>query len=56
MEQINIGSLGLGIIYVVGVICVLSVIFYTLRLLGDLVRALERIANALEMVARKTKD
>ena len=36
--------------------CVIAVIIYVLMLLGRFVRAHERAANALEMVARKMRD
>lgn len=36
--------------------CVIAVIIYGLRLLGRFVSALERAANALEVVARKLRD
>jgi hypothetical protein len=36
--------------------CVVGVIIYVLRLLGRFVSAHERVASALETVARKLKD
>jgi hypothetical protein len=36
--------------------CVVAVIIYVLRLLGRFVSAHERVASALETVARKMKD
>jgi hypothetical protein len=41
---------------VVYVGCVVAVIVYVLRLLGRFVRAHERVASALEIVARKSQD
>lgn len=37
-------------------VCVIAVIVYVLRLLGRFVRAHERVASALEIVARKSQD
>jgi hypothetical protein len=36
--------------------CVIAVIVYVLRLLGRFVTAHERVASALEIVARKSED
>jgi hypothetical protein len=50
-----IGSLG-GLFALVYFACVIAVIVYVLRLLGRFVGAHERVANALEMVARKMRE
>jgi hypothetical protein len=49
------GSLGL-LLAVVYVACVIAIIFYLLGLLTRFVRAHERVAGALEVVARKLRD
>jgi H+/gluconate symporter-like permease len=36
--------------------CIIAIIIYALRLLGRFVRAHERVAGALEVVARKLRD
>lgn len=48
-------SLG-GIFVAIYLVCVVAVIIYVLRLLGRFVVAHERVASALEIVARKMKD
>ena len=45
-----------GLFVIVYLACVVAVIIYVLRLLGRFVSAHERIASALEIVARKTRD
>jgi hypothetical protein len=46
-----------GIVFLlVYVGCVVAVIIYVLRLLGRFVSAHERVASALEIVARKMRD
>jgi hypothetical protein len=51
-----IGPLLSGLFFLVYVVCVIAVIIYVLRLLGRFVNAHERIASALEIVARKLRD
>ena len=48
-------SLG-GLFALVYFICVIAIIIYLIRLLGRFVRAHERVASALEILARKLKD
>ena len=48
-------SLG-GFFVLIYLACVVAVIIYILRLLGRFVSAHERVASALETVARKLKD
>jgi hypothetical protein len=48
-------SLG-GFFVVVYLTCVVAIIIYVLRLLGRFVSAHERVAGALEIIARKEKD
>ncbi|MGH7953879.1 MAG: hypothetical protein ACREFE_18430 [Limisphaerales bacterium] len=36
--------------------CIIAIIIYVLRLIGRFVSALERVAGALETIARKTRD
>ena len=43
-----------GLFFAVYIGCVIAVIIYVLRLLGRFVSAHERVANALEIVARKS--
>jgi hypothetical protein len=45
-----------GLFVLVYLACVVAVIIYVLRLLGRFVSAHERVASALEIVARKLKD
>jgi hypothetical protein len=54
-QQIIPGVLGI-VFLVVYVACIVAVIIYVLRLLGRFVSAHERVASALELVARKLKD
>ena len=44
------------VIYVVCVVGGVALIIYVLQLLGRFVRAHERVASALEVVARKMQD
>ena len=48
-------SLG-GLFVLLYLACVIAVIIYVLRLLGRLVSAHERVAGALEVIARKQED
>ncbi len=48
-------SLG-GLFALVYFICVIAIIIYLIRLLGRFVSAHERVASALEILARKLKD
>jgi hypothetical protein len=48
-------SLG-GLFVLVYATCVIAVIIYVLRLLGRFVSAHERVANALEIAARKMQE
>jgi hypothetical protein len=48
-------SLG-GFFVLVYLACVIGIIIYVLSLLGRFVSALERVAGALEIIARKQKD
>jgi flagellar biogenesis protein FliO len=48
-------SLG-GLFVLLYLACVIAVIIYVLRLLGRLVSAHERVASALEVIARKQED
>jgi hypothetical protein len=52
MQQQIIGSLG-GLFVLVYFGCVIALIIYVLRLLGRFVGAHERVAESLEIVARK---
>ena len=45
-----------GLVMLAYVVCVIAVIIYVLRLLGRFVSAHERVASALEIVARKMRD
>jgi hypothetical protein len=45
-----------GLFVILYAACVIAVIIYVLRLLGRFVSAHERVANALEIVARKTQE
>jgi flagellar biogenesis protein FliO len=42
--------------FLVHIVCVIAIIIYVLRLLGRFVSAHDRVASALEIVARKLKD
>lgn len=48
-------SLG-GLFVLVYVVCVIAIIIYALRLLGRFVSAHERVAGALETIARKLRE
>jgi hypothetical protein len=48
-------SLG-GLFVAIYLACVIAIIIYVLRLLGRLVSAHERVAGALEVMARKQQD
>jgi hypothetical protein len=45
-----------GLLFLVYVVCIIAVIVYALKLLGRFVSAHERVASALEMVARKMRE
>jgi hypothetical protein len=45
-----------GLFVLVYAACVIAVIIYVLRLLGRFVSAHERVANALEIAARKMQE
>jgi len=45
-----------GLVMLAYVACVIGVIIYVLRLLGRFICAQERVASALEIVARKMRD
>jgi hypothetical protein len=55
MQPQIMGTLS-GLFLLVYVVCVIAVIIYVLRLLGRFVSAHERVASALEIVARKLRD
>ena len=55
MQPLIMGTLG-GLFLLVYVACIIAVIVYVLKLLGRFVNAHERVASALEMVARKMRD
>ena len=55
MQPQIMGTLS-GLFFLVYVACVIAVIIYVLRLLGRFVSAHERVASALEIVARKMRD
>ena len=55
MQPQIMASLG-GFFVLIYLACVVAVIIYILRLLGRFVSAHERVASALETVARKLKD
>jgi len=42
-----------GLFFVVYVACVIGIIIYVLRLIGQFVQAQQRVAGALETIARK---
>ena len=42
-----------GLIVLLYVVCVIAIFIYVLRLLGRFVKAHERVADALETIARK---
>ncbi len=42
-----------GLFFVVYVACVIGIIIYVLKLLGQFVQAQQRVAGALETIARK---
>ena len=56
ITEFNIGGLFGGLLVLAYVVCIIAIIIYVLRLLGRFVRAHERVASALEIVARKLKD
>jgi hypothetical protein len=56
MLQQTIAALFPGLFLLAYAACVIAVIIYVLRLCGRFVRAHERAANALEIVARKMRD
>ena len=45
-----------GLFFVVYVACVIAAVIYVLRLLGQFVSAQERVAGALETIARKLRE
>ena len=49
------GSFGI-IFAVIYLLCVIAIIFYVLGLLTQFVRAHERVAGALEVIARKLRN
>jgi hypothetical protein len=55
MQPQIMGTLS-GLFALVYVACVIVVIIYVLRLLGRFVNAHERVAGALETIARKMRD
>jgi hypothetical protein len=55
MQPQIMGSLS-GLFVLVYAACVIAVIIYVLRLLGRFVSAHERVASALETIARKMRD
>jgi flagellar biogenesis protein FliO len=55
MQPQIMASLG-TFFFVIYLACVIAIIIYVLRLLGRFVSAHERVASALEIVARKLKD
>jgi hypothetical protein len=55
MQPQALASLG-GLFVLVYVVCVIAVIIYALRLLGRFVSAHERVAGALETIARKLRE
>jgi uncharacterized membrane protein len=55
MQPQIMGTLS-GLFLLVYVACVVAVIIYVLRLLGRFASAHERVASALEIVARKMRD
>jgi hypothetical protein len=55
MQPQFMGTLS-GLFLLVYVVCVIAVIVYVLKLLGRFVSAHERVASALEMVARKMRE
>ena len=58
MQPLNIPGPGLfGILLVLAYLaCVIAITIYILRLLGRLVNAHERLAGAVETIARKLQD
>jgi flagellar biogenesis protein FliO len=54
--QNNIMAISGGLFVLVYLACVIGVIVYVLWLLSRFVRAHERVASALEIVARKSLD
>jgi len=55
MQPQAMASLG-GLFVLVYVVCVIAIIIYALRLLGRFVNAHERVAGALETIARKLRE
>jgi len=55
MQPQTMESLG-GLFAIVYLVCVVAVIIYVLQLLGRFVRAHERVASSLDIVARKMRD
>ena len=55
MQPQIMNTLG-GLFVLVYVVCVVAIVIYVLRLLGRFVSAHERVAGALETVARKLRD
>ena len=45
-----------GVFFLVYVVCVIAIVFGILRLFSRFVSAHERIANSLDIVARKMRD
>ena len=55
MQPQIMATLGTSFVFIY-LVCVVALIIYVLRLLGRFVGAHERVASALEIVARKMKD
>lgn len=55
MEPGTIASLS-GLLALVYFVCVIGIIVFALMLLARFVSAHERLANALEVISRKTRD
>ncbi len=45
-----------GLFAIIYLVCVIAIFIYVLKLFGQFVRAHERVANALDLIARKTRD
>jgi hypothetical protein len=55
-QSLGLGGLFGGLIVLLYLVCIIGVIIYVLRLLGRFVGAHERVAAALEIIARKARD